>query len=226
VGVQNYHPFGEVIGPDGLLYVTNQSGLSCATTNNGPFCFPGSGGQVLIFNPKTGNFVKIYASSDTCGCDFNGPTALTFGPDGRLYVTSFAKSGGLNGPLGQTTDKILIFAGPRSEHPGRYLDHIDLDHLGSNGVVDDFAAPGGIVFGPQGILFVAIFNGGAAVSNGGIASLNGAGPTGEVRRYDVQTKTHTPFVPSYLNGGPMTNPNFMTFGNTDSATLAYDDGLQ
>ena len=61
-----------------------------------------------------------------------------------------------------------------------------------------------ILFGPDGKLFVPI---------------SGNGPdTGSVRRYDISSKTFDVFVPAV---GPLGSPWYLTFVNTDSATLAY-----
>jgi hypothetical protein len=62
-----------------------------------------------------------------------------------------------------------------------------------------------ILFGPKNCLFVPIFD------------------TGEVRRYNVgfgcdATSPYEVFVSS---GGSLTEPWFMTFGNTDPKTLEY-----
>jgi len=126
--------------------------------------------------------------------DFNRPEGLVFGPDGNLYVTSFRASS-------SDTDKILIFAGPGSAHPGMSLGQIDLDLVGQPPA---FAQA--LLFGPEGFLFVPI---------------SGNGPdTGAVRRYNVNTKIFNVFVPP---GGPLKSPQYLTFGNTDPATLAYGD---
>ncbi len=66
-------PYGNVFGPDGLLYV------SSFRTN-----------QILRFNAQTGEFVDVFASDNNNGFGMrgglNGPNGLLFGPDGSLYV--------------------------------------------------------------------------------------------------------------------------------------------
>jgi hypothetical protein len=47
-----FHPRGVVIGPDGLLYVSNFPNLAT-----------GIGGQVLRFDPNTGDFIDVFINS-------------------------------------------------------------------------------------------------------------------------------------------------------------------
>jgi DNA-binding beta-propeller fold protein YncE len=125
--------------------------------------------------------------------DLNRPEGLTFGPDGNLYVTSFRTDA-------TDTDKILEFNG----RTGDYIGKIDLDQVGQPRAFGQ-----ALLFGPQGRLFVPI---------------TGNGPdTGEVRRYDVETKTFDVFVPPNAVGGALGQPWYLTFGETDRATLAYGD---
>ena len=100
---ESYFPHGLVFGPDGLLYV---SVVDPAQP---------SAGWIVRVDPSTGNFVDVFASNTTCP-DLHRPDGLTFGPDGRLYVTSFRKGG-----KGDTTDtdKIVIF----NSH-GEFVDEI------------------------------------------------------------------------------------------------------
>ncbi|HHM21492.1 MAG TPA: hypothetical protein ENJ20_05660, partial [Bacteroidetes bacterium] len=60
-------PRDMVIGPDGLLYVSNYNS-----------------DRIKVYDPYTGNFISTFASNN-----MNGPTGLTFGPDGHLYVANF-----------------------------------------------------------------------------------------------------------------------------------------
>jgi uncharacterized delta-60 repeat protein len=123
--------------------------------------------------------------------DLNRPEGLVFGPDGNLYVTSFRTDA-------SDTDKILEFNGKT----GAYLGKIDLDQVGQ-----PRAYAQALLFGPAGKLFVPI---------------TGDGPdTGEVRRYDVSTGTFDVFVPPNASGGPLGMPWYLTFGDTDPATLDY-----
>jgi hypothetical protein len=91
-------------------------------------------------------------------------------------------------------DKILAFDGTT----GAYKDRIDLDVAGQ-----PRAYAQALLFGPGQKLYVPI---------------SGNGPdTGSVRRYNVRSKAFTVFVAA----GPLGTPFYLTFGNTDPATLAY-----
>jgi hypothetical protein len=135
---------------------------------------------VLRIDVSTGG-ETLFASAGTAP-DLHRPEGLTFGPDGRLYVTSFRANT-------NDTDKVLVLDGT-----GAQQDEIILDPTGQ-----PRAYAQAIVFGPGGKLFVPITN------------------TGEVRSYDVATKISTPFEAP----GTLDSPWYLTFGQTDPATLAY-----
>jgi sugar lactone lactonase YvrE len=149
----DFAPRGLVFGPDGLLYVSVRS-LTDPTR-----------GWILSYNTSTGT-VKVVASNSgsDCSTELHRPDGLTFGPDGKLYVTSFQASS-------TDIDRILIF----NTATGACTDEIDLDQVGQSRA---FAQE--ILFGPGGYLFVPIT---------GVAPNAGA-----VRRYDVSTKTFTNFI--------------------------------
>ncbi|MGG0658650.1 hypothetical protein [Rummeliibacillus pycnus] len=150
------------------------------------------GGSVLRFNPRTGKFLGVFIESNAVN-DLNRPEGLVFGPDGNLYITSFRKDV-------KDTDKILIFDGKT----GKFLNKIDLDVVGQ-----PRAFAQALLFGPDGKLFVPI---------------QGDGPdSGSVRRYNVHHHkiTFDVFVPPSLGGGPLGEPWYLTFGNTNPATLVY-----
>jgi hypothetical protein len=129
---------------------------------------------------------------------------LVFDPDGqKLYVLSFRDNGQPDQP--GNTDAIRIY----DATTGAFQDKIDLWQVLVPPPLPPAAQPrsfaAGLLFGPEGKLFVPI--------NGGAANL------GEVRRYDVDTKQFDVFVPA---GRPSTaGGTLLLFENTDPATLAY-----
>lgn len=168
-----FHPRGVVFGSDGLLYISNV-----------PNPLTGLGGQVLSYNPNSGAF-DIFIDDVGGEGQLNRPEGLVFGPDGRLYITSFRANTG-------DTDSIRIY-----DATGAFVDNIVLE-------VDStrtFAQA--LLFGPGDMLFVPITN------------------TGEVRRYDISTKSYTSFVPSVQAGGHLGSGWYLTFGGTNPATLEY-----
>jgi DNA-binding beta-propeller fold protein YncE len=176
-----WSPRGAVFGPDGALYVSAQKFVT-ATNPNTLF------GRIIRFSKGGRGEGKVLVDGETCGCGLARPEGLTFGPDGRLYVTSFRISVNDN-------DKILIF-----RRNGTFRGKIDLDQVG-----EPRAFAQAIAFGPGGNLYVPI---------------NGNGPdAGSVRRYDVSTGTFDTVVAA---GGELIAPWYITFGQTNSATLAYD----
>ncbi|MBZ5559302.1 MAG: DUF3455 domain-containing protein [Acidobacteriia bacterium] len=133
-----FHPRGVVIGPDHLLYVSNEPDLNS-----------GLGGQILRFDPETGAFKDVFIASTggvSCDCvnELNRPEGVVFGPDGNLYTAAFRADL-------TDSDKILIFAGPDGASPGAYVGRIDLDVAGQD---REFAQA--LLFGPGGRLFVPI----------------------------------------------------------------------
>jgi hypothetical protein len=155
------------------------------------------GGQVLRFDPDTGAFLDVFVNDPGGVGQLNRPEGLVFGPDGNLYITSFVAN-----PM-TDTDKIRSYQGPAGLSPGTFRGSVDLDIAGQ-----PRAYAQAIVFGPGGYLFVPI---------------NGSGPdTGSVRRYDVVRGGYDVFVPSNAQGGPLAQPWYPTFGQTNPATLAYE----
>ena len=187
-----YFPRSLVFGPDHHLYVTVSGILDPSLDGFDPLA-----GYILRFNPFTGKFVDVFAefdpSASDCSNALHRPDGLTFGPDRKLYVTSFRANA-------DDTDKILIFDGKT----GQCRDQIDLDQVG-----EDRAFAQALLFGPGGFLFVPI-------------SGNGP-DTGAVRRYDVADQSFTDFVLPSAQGGPLLNPWYLTFGKTDPGTLAYHE---
>ena len=105
------------------------------------------------------------------------------------------------GPISPTSptkdeDSIRVY-----DQKGKYLESILLDQ---KGISRGARAPAqALLFGPDGKLYVPI---------------SGVGPTaGEIRRYDVATKSFDIFVQSGILGSPF----YLTFGGTNPNTLAY-----
>lgn len=184
----SFRPRAVVFGDDGKLYVS--------VRNAGNL-----GGAVLRFDTATRTFLDVFVDSATCGCHLNRPQGLVFGPDRKLYLTSFQADS-------TDIDRILIF-----DQTGTYQDEIP---LGGTGAARAFAQA--LIFGPGGKLFVPI-------TGGGVAPFI-TGDAGSVRRYDINAVgfPFDVFVPSHANGGPLERPVFATFCNTDPATLVYNDG--
>jgi hypothetical protein len=193
-----FHPRAVVIGPDGLLYVSNAPVPP-------PPAGSGLGGQILRYNPDTKVFKDVFVSTAEYS-NFNHPEGVVFGPDGNIYVTSYRADE-------TDTDKILTFAGPFNAHPGKFLRQIDLEPKGYSAPEQAYAQA--LLFGPGGFLYVPITNP-APITD----PVNGL-YTGSVRRYNVATRQFTVIVRPFASGGPMEQPWYLTFGKTDPATLAY-----
>jgi hypothetical protein len=126
-----FHPRGIVLGPDGILYVSNDP-------NPPPPYGNGLGGQILRFNPDTGAFIDVFISDLGGVGKLNRPVGLVFGSDNKLYVTSFRADATDN-------DKVLIY------QDGSLVDHIDLDVAAQTRTYAE-----ALLFGPNGKLYVPI----------------------------------------------------------------------
>lgn len=126
--LQQFHPRAVVIGPDdGYLYVSNFPNLDT-----------GLGGDVLRFTVD-GSFLGVFVHDEGGAGRLNRPEGLAFGPDGKLYVTSFRANA-------NDADKIMIY-----NNNGKKTSEIDLD---ASGQPRAFAQA--LLFGPNDDLFVPI----------------------------------------------------------------------
>jgi sugar lactone lactonase YvrE len=117
------------IGPDGNFYIS--SGGSSSRNLLDPL-YP-TDSAVLRYSP-TGQFLGVAAS----GNGLARPYGNAFGPDGNLYVSSFR------------SNQILRFDGKT----GAFLDVFASDNNGGFGSVNGLNGPNGLLFTPDGSLYV------------------------------------------------------------------------
>jgi DNA-binding beta-propeller fold protein YncE len=167
-------------------------------------------GNVLRFHGTTGAFLGEFLAPGTGGMD--QPIALTFGPDGNLYVTSsgFTWPSGVGGNAA-----VLRFQGPAGDAPGAYID--TFVPKGSGGLLDVSA----VLFGPDG--------NGDGNQDLYVSSLQLSGSyqtkehTSSVKRFDGVTGAFIDTLVGIDSGG-LDGPWAMTFTRTDPTTLAYLGG--
>jgi sugar lactone lactonase YvrE len=116
-------------GPDGNLYVSvgGSSDLNLFAPN-----YP-QNSAILRFS-LSGEYLGMFATSDL----LRRPYGNAFGPDGNLYVASFR------------TNQILRFNGTN----GAFIDVFASDNNNGLGSINGLNGPNGLLFGPDGSLYV------------------------------------------------------------------------
>jgi hypothetical protein len=126
-----FHPRGLVVGPNGLLYMSN-----FPDPLNSPL-----GGQVLRFDPETEKSANVFINDVGGVGQLSRPEGLVFGPDGRLYIKSFRANS-------TDVDTIRIY-----NPNGVFAEKIDLYKITPT---PTRAFAQALLFGPGGFLFVPI----------------------------------------------------------------------
>ena len=201
--VRLVNPVGMVFGPDGDLYVG-------AVFDNTILRYEGP------YGPNPGAFLGTFVTAGSGG--LSNPQGMVFGPDGDLYVAS----GNLFGNQGAfPPGSVLRYEGPGGPNPGAFLGTFVAG--GSGGL----NTPVGVLFGPDGRndgkldLYVTSCVGSSP--NTGKLKLIADPGTSEVLRYDGTTGA---FLDTFVapDSGGLSFPAFMTFTETNPATLNYDGG--
>jgi hypothetical protein len=192
-GSSTFRPRGIVVGPDGLSYVSSDPNFVAGTG-------PTTGGQVLRFNPDTQVFDVIIddPNSNSLPGHLNRPEGLVFGPDGKLFVTSFRASA-------TEMDSIRIY--DVTSVPASLLSTIQL--IQKNG---GRAFAQALLFGPDDCLFIPITN------TGEVRKYN----VGYQKCTDRNGLANGAYA-TFVNPGILGAPFYLTFGRTDPATLAYPE---
>ena len=172
-------PTGIAFGPDRNLYVTDPD-------NN----------FVLKYDGTTGAFLSTFIAPAVGGvCE---PQALVFGPDRNLYVTSSGDTadGDNCGIIGAGSDAVLKYDGTT----GAFLGNFVASKAGG------LADPVGLVFGPDGNLYVA------SEDSEQVLKFNGA--TGA-------------FIGVFVTAGSggLSGPNFLAFDAVPAFLISYASNL-
>lgn len=149
-------------------------------------------GYVLRFDPHTYKFIDVFASNKTVKT-LHRPEGLVFDNDGNLWITSFRDNSDAT-----DIDRILKLDGKS----GRLLATLEL----WKPEITPRAYAQAIIFGPGGKLFIPITG-------------NDPKTTGQIRRCDPRTLRCDVIVQA---GTSLVSPWFLTFRNSDPATLEYE----
>ncbi|MBE9225342.1 hypothetical protein IQ264_07840 [Phormidium sp. LEGE 05292] len=194
-----FAPDNIILGPDG-----NNDGISdlYITSGDKPATSTGQGASgILRFDGRTGAFIDRFVTDNpnTPNIDETGgllrPYGSAFGPDGKLYVSSFL------------TDQILRYDGTT----GQFIDVFAKGNQQSGGL----NGPNGIIFGPDGYLYVTSEG---SVAKNGTADFS-AGLPSQVLRYDIKTGE------SKVIASPQAAPNGNGFVSLLGLAFGPNDGL-
>jgi hypothetical protein len=195
------HPSYMVFGPDGKK--DGKLDLYVGAAHEG---------AIYRYDGTTGAFKSVFVTAASAGLD--APAGMVFGADGNLYVASGNWFTSSNGPFYSGNDfpagAVLRFEGPTGKNPGVFLGTFVPG--GSGGL----ANPNGILFGPNGDLFVA-----SCVESGTGGTLIAEPGTSQVLRYDGTTGA---FLGTFVtpDSGGLKNAFFLTFTETNPTTLNYE----
>lgn len=194
-----FSPDNIIVGPDG-----NNDGITdlYITSGNKPANSTEQGASgILRFDGRTGAFIDRFVTDNpnTPNIDETGgllrPYGLVFGPDGKLYVSSFL------------TDQILRYDGTT----GQFIDVFARGNQQPGGL----NGPNGLIFGPDGFLYVTTQG---SVARNGEADFS-AGLPSQVLRYDIKTGESRVFA------SPEAAPNGNGFVSLLGLAFNSNDGL-
>jgi hypothetical protein len=209
---EKFRPRGVVVGPDGLLYVSSDPNFTPGT--GGMLGAPTTGGQVLRFDPNTLDFIDVFIDDSGGAGRLNRPEGLVFDPEGKkLYVTSFCDLQNSQYPCATApnTDSIRVYDVAKRN---KFLGQINLD-LVAKELGQTRASAQALLFGPDQNLFIPVTF--RPDFFGEVLSCDVERTALSPRESTDATKICKTFVPA----GTLGVPFYLTFGRTDSATLAY-----